>query len=92
MVDRQTTSHGKATRDLHARISSQRFFCVDNNPYFREFVRWFLSDVGCEVKGVATAMERLSMIWQEPALSLTSSRSMTTWMLTGAIRRSYMGV
>jgi Ni,Fe-hydrogenase III large subunit len=54
MVDRQAISHVKAMRDLHARISSQRVFCIDNNPYFRDFVRWFLSDVGCEVAARGT--------------------------------------
>src|SRR5260370_39998851 len=67
MVDRQMTSHVKAMLELHARIASQRVFCIDNNPYFREFVCWFLSDVGCEVKGVATAGEALSVIRQKPS-------------------------
>jgi DNA-binding response OmpR family regulator len=65
MVDRQTTSHIKAMRDLHARISSQRVLCIDNNPYFRDFVCWFLSDVGCEVAAAATAGEALSLIRQK---------------------------
>jgi hypothetical protein len=54
MVDRQAISHVKAMRDPHARISSQRVFCIDSNPYFRDFVCWFLSDVGCEVAGAVT--------------------------------------
>jgi CheY-like chemotaxis protein len=67
MVDRQAISHVKAMRDLHARISSQRFFCIDNNPYFRDFVCWFLSDVGCEVAAAAPGGEALSLIRQKPS-------------------------
>jgi DNA-binding response OmpR family regulator len=67
MADPRSVRHIKALRELYARIISQRVLCIDNNPYFREFVCWFLSDIGCEVKGVATAMEGLSMIRQEPA-------------------------
>ena len=53
-------------RDLHARISSQRVFCIDSNPYFHEFVCWFFSDVGCEVAAAETASEALSLIRQKP--------------------------
>lgn len=67
MVDRRITGHVKAMLDLHARIISRRVVCIDSNFYFREFVCWFLSDVGCEVKGVATAKEGLSLIREEPA-------------------------
>jgi DNA-binding response OmpR family regulator len=67
MVDRQAISHVKAMRDLHARISSQRVFCIDNNPYFRDFVGWFLSDFGCEVEAAATAGEALSLIRRMPS-------------------------
>ena len=44
----------------------QRVLCADNNPYFRHFVGWFLTDVGCEVAAVATASEALSLIRQRP--------------------------
>jgi DNA-binding response OmpR family regulator len=67
MVDRQAISHVKARRDLHRRISSQRVFCIDSNPYFRDFVCWFLSDVGCEVAAAATGGEALSLIRQKPS-------------------------
>ncbi len=44
----------------------QRVLCADNNPYFRHFVAWFLTDVGCEVAAVATASGALSLIRQRP--------------------------
>jgi DNA-binding response OmpR family regulator len=44
----------------------QRVLCADNNPYFRHFVAWFLTDVGCEVATVATASEALSLIREGP--------------------------
>jgi DNA-binding response OmpR family regulator len=66
MVDRQAISHVKAMRDLYARISSQRVFCIDSNPYFRDFVSWFLSDIGCEVAAAATGDEALSLLRQKP--------------------------
>jgi hypothetical protein len=33
----------------------QRVLCADYNSYFRHFVAWFLTDVGCEVATVAMA-------------------------------------
>jgi CheY-like chemotaxis protein len=65
MADPRSIRHIEAMRELYARISSQRVLCIDNNPYFRDFVCWFLSDVGCEVR--ATASEALSVIRQKPS-------------------------
>lgn len=67
MVDRKSRSYVEEVRALHARISSQRVLCVDNNPYLREFVRWFFSDVGCAVSAVANAAEAISLIADNPA-------------------------
>ena len=71
MVDRRTlrraVRHAKAMRDLYARMTSQTVLCVDSNPYFREFVRWFVSDVGCEVAVAATGGEALSVIRRNPS-------------------------
>lgn len=54
-------------RELYARISSQRVLCIDNNPYFREFVCWFVSDVGCEVWGAPNAGEAMALIRRNPS-------------------------
>jgi DNA-binding response OmpR family regulator len=71
MVDRRTlrraARHAKAMRDLYARLTSQTVLCIDSNPYFREFVRWFVSDVGCEVAVAATGGEALSVIRRKPS-------------------------
>lgn len=71
MVDRRALTrasrHARAMRDLYARMTSQTVLCVDSNPYFREFVRWFVSDVGCEVAVAATAGEAVSMIRRNPS-------------------------
>jgi DNA-binding response OmpR family regulator len=70
MVDRRALKravrHAKAMRDLYARMTSQTVLCVDSNPYFCEFVRWFISDVGCEVAVAATGEEALSVIRRNP--------------------------
>lgn len=69
-------------RDSYARISSQRVLCIDNNPYFREFLCWFVSDVGCEVSAAPNAGEAIGptqrntdcydlLIIRGPALVLT---------------------
>jgi len=71
MVDRRTlrraVRHAKAMRDLYARMTSQTVLCIDSNPYFREFVRWFVSDVGCAVAVAATGGEALSVIRRKPS-------------------------
>lgn len=54
-------------RDLYAQMTSQVVLCIDSNPYFCEFVRWFVSDVGCEVALAATGGEALSVIGRKPS-------------------------
>lgn len=66
MADPRSIRHIKAMRELYARISSQRVLCIDNNPYFRDSVRWFVSDVGCEVSGASNASEAIAMIQRNP--------------------------
>lgn len=70
MVDRRTlrraARHAKTMRGRYARMTSQTVLCIDSNPYFREFVRWFVSDVGCEVTVAATGSEALSVIRRKP--------------------------
>jgi CheY-like chemotaxis protein len=67
MTDPGSIRHIKAMRELYARISSQRVLCIDNNPYFREFVCWFVSDVGCEVWAAPNAGEALALIRRNPS-------------------------
>lgn len=71
MVDRRALKravrHAKTMRNLYARMTSQTVLCVDSNPYFREFVRWFVSDVGCAVAVAATGGEALSVIRRNPS-------------------------
>jgi two-component system, chemotaxis family, chemotaxis protein CheY len=66
MVDRRNISYIKAMQELYARISSQRVLCIDDNPYFREFVCWFISDVGCEVSEAARAGDAIALIEPNP--------------------------
>ncbi len=56
----------EAMRELYARISSQRVLCIDSNPYLRNFVCWFVSDVGCEVSAAANAGEAIAMVQGNP--------------------------
>jgi CheY-like chemotaxis protein len=67
MADPRSIRHIKAMRELYARISSQRVLCIDNNPYFREFVCWFVSDVGCEVWAAPNAGEAIALIRRNPS-------------------------
>jgi CheY-like chemotaxis protein len=62
MADPRSIRYIKAMRELYARISSQRVLCIDNNPYFREFVCWFVSDVGCEVSATSNAADAIALI------------------------------
>jgi CheY-like chemotaxis protein len=67
MADPRSIRHIKAMRELYVRITSQRVLCIDNNPYFREFVCWFVSDVGCEVWAAPNAGEAMALIRRNPS-------------------------
>ncbi len=58
--------HIRAMRKLYARISSQRVLCVDSNRYFRDFVCWFVSDVGCEVSPASNGGDAIALIRRNP--------------------------
>jgi CheY-like chemotaxis protein len=66
MAEPRTSSHIKAMRELYARISSQRVLCVDSNRFFRDFVCWFVSDVGCEVSAAPTGGDAIALIERSP--------------------------
>lgn len=66
MADPRSIRYIKAMRERCARISSQRVLCIDDNTYFRGFVRWFVSDFGCEVSAVCNAAEAIAQIQRNP--------------------------
>lgn len=66
MADPRRIRYIKAMRELYGRISSQRVLCIDNNPYFREFVCWFVSDVGCEVSATSNGADAITLIRRNP--------------------------
>jgi DNA-binding response OmpR family regulator len=51
---------------LYARISSQRVLCVDSDRSFRDFVCWFVSDVGCEVFAAPKGGDAIALIERSP--------------------------